>query len=58
MIYAKESGAGIGDAVKVAYCPMVQKYWLQQGDKIQNPYYGKKMSECGRINATLPDLKK
>src|SRR5712691_9148913 len=44
MIYAKESGATIGDDIKVAYCPMAQKYWLQKGEKIQNPYYGKAMS--------------
>jgi protein SCO1/2 len=54
MAYAKATGAGIGDDVKVAYCPMVQKYWLQRGETIQNPYYGKQMSDCGRINATLP----
>jgi len=56
MIYAKESGATIGDQIKVAYCPMVRKYWLQMGEKIQNPYYGKAMSDCGRINATLPSF--
>jgi Cu(I)/Ag(I) efflux system membrane fusion protein len=55
MAYAKATGAGIGDDVKVAYCPMVQKYWLQRGETIQNPYYGKKMSDCGRISATLPE---
>jgi protein SCO1/2 len=54
MAYAKATGAGIGDDVKVAYCPMVQKYWLQRGETIRNPYYGKKMSDCGRLNATLP----
>jgi protein SCO1/2 len=54
MAYAKATGAGIGDDVKVAYCPMVQKYWLQRGETIQNPYYGTKMSDCGRLNATLP----
>jgi hypothetical protein len=26
------------------------------GEKIQNPYYGKAMSDCGRINATLPSF--
>ena len=52
--YARESGAGFGDEVKVAYCPMVQKYWLQKGDTIQNPFYGKQMSDCGRIAATAP----
>jgi protein SCO1/2 len=54
MAYAKATGAGIGDDVKVAYCPMVQKYWLQRGETIRNPYYGKKMSDCGRLNASLP----
>lgn len=58
IIYAKETGTPIGDDVKVAYCPMYRKYWLQKGDKIQNPYFGQKMPECGRLNATLPDLKK
>ena len=57
MAYAKASGASIGDEVKVAYCPMVQKYWLQKGETIQNPFYGKAMSDCGRINADLPSVK-
>jgi protein SCO1/2 len=54
MKQAKDSGAPLGDEVKVAYCPMVQKYWLQKGEKIRNPFYGKEMSDCGRLNATLP----
>jgi protein SCO1/2 len=41
MMYAKEAGAAIGDDVKVAYCPMLQKYWLQKGETIRNPIYGK-----------------
>jgi protein SCO1/2 len=52
--FAKESGAAFGDEVKVAYCPMVQKYWLQKGDTIQNPFYGTQMSDCGRIATTSP----
>ena len=52
--YIRETGAGFGDEVKVAYCPMVQKYWLQKGDTIQNPFYGKQMSDCGRIATTAP----
>lgn len=35
--------------VKVAYCPMVKRSWLQTGDKIKNPYYGSKMPECGEF---------
>jgi len=33
--------------VKIAMCPMVQKPWLQEGDAIANPYYGKEMPTCG-----------
>jgi anti-sigma factor ChrR (cupin superfamily) len=40
----------------VAYCPMARKHWLQSGDKVQNPFYGRAMSECGRIVSALPDL--
>ena len=54
--YAKQQNAGVGADVKAAYCPMVRKYWLQKGEKVQNPYYGKAMSECGRITTGLPDL--
>jgi hypothetical protein len=35
------------DGVKVAYCPMVNKPWLQKGDSLANPYYGKDMLTCG-----------
>jgi hypothetical protein len=35
------------EGVRVAYCPMVKKPWLQQGDSLANPYYGKEMLTCG-----------
>jgi Cu(I)/Ag(I) efflux system membrane fusion protein len=35
------------DGVRVAFCPMAQKPWLQQGTAINNPYYGKSMQTCG-----------
>ncbi len=54
--YAKTSHATLGDDIHVAYCPMLQKYWFQKGTTIRNPYYGKAMLECGRLNPTLPDL--
>ena len=41
---------------KIAYCPMAGKYWLQQGETIQNPYYGRAMSDCGRLVPTIPAL--
>ncbi len=33
----------------VAYCPMAKHNWLQNGKKINNPYYGSKMLRCGKI---------
>jgi Cu(I)/Ag(I) efflux system membrane fusion protein len=33
--------------VKVAFCPMVQKPWLQADATINNPYFGKNMQTCG-----------
>ncbi|HEY7442652.1 MAG TPA: DUF3347 domain-containing protein [Vicinamibacterales bacterium] len=49
MAYAKATGATFGRDVNVAYCPMVQKSWLQKGQTIANPYYGKSMLTCGEI---------
>jgi protein SCO1 len=49
LAYAAGSGAAFEAGVKVAYCPMANKRWLQKGDVVQNPFYGKSMSECGRI---------
>ena len=47
----KNADGGFGDGVKIAYCPMAKKYWLQKGEAIRNPYYGKAMSDCGRLSA-------
>jgi membrane fusion protein, copper/silver efflux system len=35
------------EGVRVAFCPMAQKPWLQEGSTISNPYYGKSMPTCG-----------
>jgi len=35
--------------VKVAFCPMVNRSWLQKDDKVRNPYYGSAMLDCGEI---------
>jgi len=58
MIHAKRSGTPVGVDVHVAFCPMLQKYWLQTGDTVQNPFYGKQMSDCGRIASDIPNLQK
>ena len=36
-----------GNGVRVAYCPMARKSWLQKDGTIQNPYYGSQMLTCG-----------
>jgi Cu(I)/Ag(I) efflux system membrane fusion protein len=35
--------------IKVAYCPMVNKSWLQKEGSIRNPYYGPAMPSCGEF---------
>jgi hypothetical protein len=30
-------------------CPMKQKPWMQRGDKMANPYYGRAMLTCGTV---------
>jgi hypothetical protein len=47
--YAKATGATLPSGVKMAFCTMDNKPWLQKGDAIQNPYYGSEMSTCGEF---------
>jgi len=56
LIAEKRSGRPLDAGVKVAYCPMARKYWLQTGDTIDNPYYGATMRTCGRFDAEIPNL--
>ena len=44
--YSEKTKAA-GDGVHTMYCPMVGKQWLQKGEKVSNPYYGKAMLSCG-----------
>ena len=42
--------------VKVAFCPMVNRSWLQKESTIRNPYYGATMLTCGEFRgAKIPD---
>ncbi len=54
LIDAKRTGRPLDAGVKVAYCPMARKYWLQRGQTIDNPYYGATMRTCGRFEAGIP----
>jgi hypothetical protein len=42
------AGKPEGD-LKVAYCSMSGKSWLQKGKEILNPYYGTAMASCGEF---------
>ena len=35
------------EGVRVAFCPMVKKPWLQTAESLRNPYYGSQMLTCG-----------
>jgi hypothetical protein len=45
--YASGLKLKMPEGVRVAFCPMVQKPWMQEGAAINNPYYGKSMQTCG-----------
>ena len=45
--YAEKTKSELGADVRVAYCPMVNKPWLQKDKEIKNPYYGAAMLSCG-----------
>ncbi len=45
--YAQKTKSGFGPDVKMAYCPMADKPWLQKDKDIKNPYYGASMLTCG-----------
>lgn len=47
--YGKAHGWKLPADVREAFCPMVQKPWLQRGSMISNPYYGKEMPGCGEF---------
>src|SRR4029079_1385231 len=55
---ASASGLSFAGRAEIAYCPMARKYWLQKGSTVQNPYYGKQMSDCGRIAAKITQWSK
>jgi hypothetical protein len=35
------------------YCPMEKKSWLSESSTIKNPYFGKKMLDCGTTKETM-----
>jgi hypothetical protein len=57
LIEFRSAGSPLG-GVRVGYCPMVHGYWLQRGDTVQNPFYGARMPDCGRLSRDVPNLTK
>ena len=44
--YGREVGFG---ELRLAYCPMVDREWLQAAGEIRNPFYGSMMLTCGEF---------
>jgi len=45
--FSESTKAEVGEGVHSMYCPMANKQWMQKGEKVSNPYYGKSMLTCG-----------
>jgi hypothetical protein len=45
--YAERTKVNPGADVNTMYCPMMKKSWMQKGEQVRNPYYGKAMPDCG-----------
>lgn len=46
-LYIEHGEKGKMKGLMIAECPMAKAKWIQKEGKIQNPYYGKSMLECG-----------
>lgn len=44
--YGRDVGFG---ELRLAYCPMVDREWLQATSEIRNPFYGSMMLTCGEF---------
>src|SRR5262249_1826667 len=42
----------VSHGLRIAFCPMARKSWLQKGERIENPFYGQVMPDCGRLVTT------
>lgn len=51
MAYAEKTKSELPADVQIAFCPMVNKSWLQKDKEIRNPYYGASMLTCGSFRS-------
>lgn len=47
-VQSDEGKAAAAD-LRLTYCPMVKKSWLQREAQVKNPYYGSSMLTCGEF---------
>jgi hypothetical protein len=40
---------GGGDGLKIGFCPMIKRSWVQREDQVKNPYFGASMLTCGEL---------
>jgi hypothetical protein len=40
--------------LRIAYCPMNKRSWLQREEQVRNPYFGAKMLTCGQLKPAKP----
>lgn len=53
-IYTLAKAVKLSDTpVYQLYCPMQKSYWLSEESAIKNPYYGRQMLTCGKVNETI-----
>ncbi len=45
--------ANNGNAVYFDYCPMAKASWITNAAEIKNPYFGKKMIDCGSVKDSI-----
>lgn len=49
MAAGKAEGWKDVEGVRLAFCPMVKRSWLQKDAQIRNPFYGSAMLTCGEF---------
>ena len=47
--YLHAERAAPPDGIRIGYCPMVRKSWLQKNGAVANPYFGSRMLTCGEL---------
>jgi hypothetical protein len=46
-----DGSSDVARELRLGFCPMNRKSWLQREEQVRNPYYGTKMLTCGEVRA-------